>query len=268
MCPSFLLAVDQLGLSTIEAMQDPTFNQHPHRCRLEWGRRGVREAAARGDIIVIVDVLRFSSCAAAAVERGASVYPCAWDGEAGALAERIGGSVAVAPAGSRAGFALVPTFTEAASGQTIVLRTANGAECTLLAAASPHVFAGALLNASAVAAAVARLLEAGDLCVTVVACGERLSDPTDGEAISFAIEDYLGAGAILAALDRDLSAEARVCVGAFERSRGDVLELLLDSASGRQLRGWGLEADALFAGRLDACTAVPVLRDWRYERQA
>lgn len=227
----------------------------------------MREAAARGDIIVIVDVLRFSSCVAAAVERGAAVFPCAWDGEAAALAARVGGRVAFAPPGSRAGFALVPTFTEAAAGETIVLRTANGAECTLLAASAPHVFAGALLNASALAAAVAGLLEASELCVTVVACGERLSAPTDGEAISFAIEDYLGAGAILAALDRDLSAEARVCAGAFERSRGDLLDLLLDGGSGRQLRGWGLEADTRFAAQIDACTAVPLLRDGRYDQQ-
>jgi 2-phosphosulfolactate phosphatase len=246
-------------------MQDTLFNQHPHRCRFDWGRRGVRDAAARGDVIVIVDVLRFSSCVAAAVERGASVYPCAYDAEADEVALRVGGRVATAPPGSHAGFALVPAFTEAQPGEAIVLRTLNGAECTLLAASAPHVFAGALLNASAVARAVTRILDAGDLCVTVVACGERGSEPMDGEAICFAIEDYLGAGAVLAAMRHNLSPEARVCAGAFERSRGDMLDLLLDCGSGRQLRAWRLEDDVRFAAQIDTCTTVPVLRDGRYE---
>jgi hypothetical protein len=154
-------------------MQDPKFNQHPHRCRLDWGRHGVRGAAARGDVIVIVDVLRFSSCVAVAVERGASVYPCAWNADAAALAEQIGGRAATAPPESRATFALVPTFTKARRGETIVLRTGNGAECTLLAASVPHVLAGALLNASAVARAITQILDGSELCATVVACGER-----------------------------------------------------------------------------------------------
>jgi len=246
-------------------MQDPKFNQHPHRCRFDWGGRGVRDAAARGDVIVIVDVLRFSSCVAAAVERGASVYACAFDAEADEIARRVGGRVAEAPPGSGAGFALVPTFTEAKTDEAIVLRTRNGAECTLLAASAPHVFAGALLNASTVARAVKRILDASDLCLTVVACGERLSKPTDDEPTRFAIEDYLGAGAILSAINTDLSPEARVCAGAFDRSRGDVLELLLDCGSGRQLRAWELQDDVLFAAQIDVCSAAPMLRDGRYE---
>ncbi len=245
-------------------MQDPMFNQHPHRCRFDSGRRGVRDAAARGDVVVIVDVLRFSSCVAVAVERGASVYPCAWDADAAALAERIGGRVATAPPGSRTTFALVPTFTEARRGETIVLRTGNGAECTLLAASAPHVFAGALVNALAVAHAVTRILDRSDLCVTVVACGERLSRPTDDEPTRFAVEDYLGAGAILSTIKHDLSPEARVSAAAFERSQGDVLELLLDCASGRQLHAWGLEDDARFAAQIDVCGTVPLLQDGRY----
>lgn len=244
-------------------MQDPTFNQHPYRCRLDWGRRGVRDAAARSDVIVIVDVLRFSSCVAVAVERGASVYPCAYDAAADEIARRVGGRVATAPPGSHAGFALVPAFTDAQPGEAIVLRTLNGAECTLLAASAPNVFAGALLNASAVGRAAMQILDAGDLCVTVVACGERSSEPMDGEAICFAIEDYLGAGAVLSAM-RDLSPEARVCAAAFDRSRADVSELLLDCGSGRQLRAWGLEDDVRFAAQIDACDSVPMLRDGRY----
>ena len=245
--------------------QDPVFNQHPHRLRLEWGRRGVREAAERGDAIVIVDVLRFSSCVAAAVSRGASVYPCAWEAEADELAKRIGGYVARG-VGSPTRFVLVPTFSEAAAGDKIVIRTLNGAECTLLASSAPTVIAGSLLNATAVGAEVAQIIDTTDRCVTVIACGERLRKPAPGdEEMRFAIEDYLGAGAILSAVGGDLSPEARVCAAAFEGARDDLLELLLECASGRQLRSWGMEDDVRFAARIDACGVVPVLRGGRYE---
>jgi 2-phosphosulfolactate phosphatase len=244
--------------------QDPVFNQHPHRVRVEWGRRGVREAAARGDVVVIVDVLRFSSCVGAATARGASVYPCAFAAEAEELAARVGGFVAKAP-GSPTRFALVPTFSEAHADDRIVLRTLNGAECTLLASGAAQVIAGSLLNASAIGAAVSKLVDSRELRVTVVACGERLTKPSPGEEeMRFAIEDYLGAGAIIAAIGGDLSPEAQVCAAAFEGSRDRLLELLMESASGRQLREWGLEDDVRFAARMDACASVPIWREGRY----
>jgi 2-phosphosulfolactate phosphatase len=248
--------------------QDPVFNQHPHRLRFEWGRCGVREAAERGDVVVIVDVLRFSSCVAAAASRGASVYPCAFAGEADELAARVGGFVARAP-GSPSRFALVPTFSAAKPDEKIVLRTLNGAECTLLASEAPRVIAGSLLNASTVGANMSKVVATGDLGVTVVACGERLTNPAAGdEEMRFAIEDYLGAGAILSAAGGDLSPEAQVCAAAFERSGGNLLELLMHCGSGRQLRAWGLEDDVRFAARLDACGVVPVLRAGCYEAES
>ncbi len=143
-----------------------------------------------------------------------------------------------------------------------MLRTLNGAECTIGAAGAPHVFAGALLNASAVARAVSDLLKATDLCVTVVACGERRGGAA--EEARFAIEDYLGAGAILSAAGAGLSPEARVCAAAFEGSRAHLLQLLLDCASGRELRSLGLEADVYYASQHDVCGKAPALRDGGY----
>jgi 2-phosphosulfolactate phosphatase len=57
----------------------------------------------------------------------------------------------------------------------------------------PHLLVGALLNARAVAAAVARLLAETDLSVTVLACGERWKEPNEDGELRFAIEDYLEA---------------------------------------------------------------------------
>lgn len=94
----------------------------------------------------------------------------------------------------------------------------------------------------------------------IVPANRRRAD----EPTRFAVEDYLGAGAILSTIKHDLSPEARVSAAAFERSQGDVLELLLDCASGRQLHAWGLEDDARFAAQIDVCGTVPLLQDGRY----
>jgi 2-phosphosulfolactate phosphatase len=213
---------------------------------MDWGWRGAREAAARSDIVVIVDVLRFSSAVTAAVARGASVVPSLYE-----------------PATGRS-FVLVPQFTEAAPGARITLSTPNGGNTTLRAAGSPQIFAGSLLNATAVAGAVARLLDESDARVTVIACGERRGVDADDGPLVFAIEDYLGAGAIISAMRHDVSPEARVCADAFTASRGRVLELLLDCGSGRELIAKGREADVRYAAQLDLLHAVPVFRDGAY----
>src|SRR5579864_5538079 len=71
------------------------FSQGQYRCRLKWGWRGTREAAAAGDILVIVDTLRFSTMVATAVEHGAIIYPCGQDDDPADLARRVGAEMAV-----------------------------------------------------------------------------------------------------------------------------------------------------------------------------
>src|SRR5436309_15693141 len=55
------------------------FSQHPYRCRLEWGPEGARRGAERGDILVIVDTLSFSTTVVTAVREGGLIYPCGPD---------------------------------------------------------------------------------------------------------------------------------------------------------------------------------------------
>jgi 2-phosphosulfolactate phosphatase len=80
-----------------------------------------------------------------------------------------------------------------------------------------------------------------------------------------AIEDYLGAGAILASLAVDKSPEAQVCEAAFRGAQGRLRALLQDSISGRELRQKGWEADIEFAAQLNVCAIVPVMRQERLE---
>jgi len=250
-------------------MHADLFAQSPYRCRLDWGRHGARAAAERQDILVIVDTLSFSTAVVTAVQGGGLVYPCAEDEQPGALAQRIGGEVAVrrkdVPAKGR--FSLSPlTYLHLAPGTRIVLASPNGATCSRYARAVPFLFVGALVNAEAMATVVSHLLDTTNRCVTIIACGERWQPPSADGALRVALEDYLGAGAILASLRYEQSPEARVCAGAFTHSRRDLAALLWECGSGRQLRSMGFPEDVRHAAQLNSYDAVPVMRGKHVER--
>lgn len=241
---------------------DDLFAQLPYRCRLEWGRRGARAAAERGDVLVVVDTLSFSSAVVTAVQHGAAVYPCASDEDPAVLARRVSAEVAVgrldAPEQGR--FSLSPlTFLAATEDTRIVLRSPNGGTCSRYAPHVPYLFVGTLLNAAAVAAAVTQVLATTEHSVTVLACGERWTTPSEDGPLRFAIEDALGAGAILAHLPYAKSPEARFCEGAFESARPDLAAIIRECGSGRELYERGFGADVEHAVRLNAYDVVPVM---------
>jgi 2-phosphosulfolactate phosphatase len=244
------------------------YAQDGFRCRLDWGWRGAADAAARGNIVVIVDVLRFSSMIATAVQFGASVYPCEMQGDVESLAREHRAVAGVrSSAGGPGQFSLSPaSFAGATAGTKVVIPSPNGATCSRRASSAPHVFAASFVNAPAVAVEVSRLLDETQLDVTVIACGERWRDEREDGALRFALEDYLGAGAVLSRLSRPKSPEAAVCAAAFERSHDEIAGLLWDCASGRELRAMGLEQDVADCARIGIYDVVPVLRDGWYER--
>jgi 2-phosphosulfolactate phosphatase len=245
------------------------FSQDGYRCRLDWGRDGARRAARRGDVTVIVDTLSFSSAVATAVHHGAVVYPCASDRDLEALRARHGAEVAVRrhDVPSKGRFSLSPlTYVGIAAGTAIAVVSPNGALCSVYGREAPHLLVGALNNARAVAAAVSSLLDGTDLGVTLVACGERWKTPSPDGALRFAIEDYLGAGAILSFLSLPRSPEAQVCEAAFTGVRDRLPQIIEDCASGRELRAMGFGGDAAHAAKLDLYDAVPVMRGERLEK--
>ncbi len=245
---------------------ESVFVQPGYRCRLEWGRRGARGAAERGDALVIVDVLSFSTAVATAIQNGAIVFPCAWEDNPRALAARVGAEAAVkrqdVPEHGR--FSLSPpTFNAARPGTRIVLAGPNGATCSRYGRGVPHLFIGAFVNAEAVAGALAAVLEASpDLAVTILACGERWQEPGEDGELRFALEDYLGAGAILAHLPPHLtrSPEVRAAEAAFQSLAPDLVAVLAGCGSGRELIAKGYPQDVTHAARLNVYAAVPVLR--------
>lgn len=231
--------------------------------RLEWGREGARAAAARRDLLVVVDVLRFTSAVAAAAHHGVAVVPCAEEDDVVALAADLGIRLPDPWDQTARRSGLSPrTYAHRAPGERILLPSPNGATCARCARTARAVYAGSLLNATAVARAVQAELAASPGPVTVVACGERHPSPSSGGygALRFALEDYLGAGAVLAGLPGPQSPEAVVCARSFSSSRGDLEALLLECASGRELVSKGMGEDVPFCAQLDVFATAPVLR--------
>ena len=228
---------------------------------LEWGVTGAKRAAARGDVAVVVDVLRFTSAVVAAVAAGATVYPYRGSDAANFARQH---DAELARGNSR--FSLSPlSFTDCA-GARLVLPSPNGSTVTAHAARSCPVFAGALINARAAGAAAADLARERSSGLTVIACGERPLDRWEEErSYEFrpAIEDWLGAGAILAALgeDYEMTAEAVLAVRAFQSAGPMLGALIANSESGLELVEKGRGEDVPYCSQLDSHDVAPLLID-------
>ena len=239
----------------------PFYDQTPYDVRCEWGLQGLRALRDDCQVVIIVDVLSFTTCVEAAVANAALIYPYAGEAEqAGEYAASLGAELA----GHRPGEArywLSPTaLTSIPPATRLVLPSPNGSMLSLQGG-SAHTFAGCLRNAGAVARAAAELGSK----IAVIPAGERWP----GGGTRPALEDLLGAGAVVHELDGSLSPEAQAARYAFERFAGEEAGLehaLLGCSSGRELLERGRRADVLYAAYWNVGTTVPRLFDGAYQR--
>ena len=206
----------------------------------EWGLAGAQALIDRAEVFVVVDVLSFSTCVDVACARGASVFPFpSGDRDAAEReAQRLGAVLAGQRADPSSAYSLsAPTLREIPNGRKLVLPSPNGSRISFSTEGKP-MLAGCLRNATAVAQKAADLAEDGT--IAVIPAGERW---TDG-SLRPAIEDLLGAGAIIAELGGSPSPEAIVARDAFVSARPD----LLDRLRGVRLRARACR-DGLSEGR-------------------
>jgi 2-phosphosulfolactate phosphatase len=101
---------------------------------------------------------------------------------------------------------------------------------------------------------------AGARTVAVLPTGEQWPDGS----LRPAIEDWLGAGAVLRCLEGSFSAEALAARATFEALRDRLESIVADSVSGRELAHHGFAEDVAIAVALDVSSAVPELRNGSY----
>ena len=230
--------------------------------RFEWDLTGALAVAVAPEhtLVVVVDVLSFSTTVSVAVAQGIEVLP--FRGSE-VEAQRFAAEHAAVLAGPRSANAvsLSPTSFLAAGGiERVVLRSRNGATISSsLAEAGCQVVAGCLRNARAVSARCTEFLERDARhVVVIVAAGERWeADLT----LRPAVEDLWGAGAIVSRIRVPHSTESGVAADAFEAIRTRLPEALLECSSGRELVALGFGNDVALASELDVTDSVPRLEE-------
>ena len=234
-------------------------HQANYDIRCEWGEQGVLGLSPTGDVVIIVDVLSFSTCVDMATARGATVYPYQWkDARAREFAIAIDAELAVARGAGR--FSLSPSsFLDTPTGTSVVLPSPNGASLSL-ATRDTITLAGCLRNASAVAKAALRLGKR----ISVIPAGERW----EGNSLRPSLEDWLGAGAIINRLIGSLSPEAQASLDVYRAAGADLTQTIRNCGSGVELVERGYETDVTLASELDVSCSVPILWDKAYINSA
>jgi 2-phosphosulfolactate phosphatase len=233
-------------------------DQSEYDLRCEWGPQGLAAIAGGTDLVIVFDLLSYSTTVDIAVSRGAVVYPHPWkDESAEARAVELGADLARGR--GKGEYSLSPaSMLNVKPGQKIVLPSPNGAAVSLAAAAlAPHVICAAFRNASAVARYASKFQK-----IALIPAGERWPDGS----LRPAIEDIAGAGAILAQLPGTRSPEAGAALGIWNRMKGNLPGSLAACSSGRQLIEMGYPQDVEMAAELDVSSAVPVLVDGCYRQ--
>ena len=231
------------------------------RALSEWGLSGINALHDQVGVFVIVDVLSFCTAVDVAVSRGAIVYPYPFDDPRGAemAAERVGATLARRRREADGKFSLSPVSLLAIRADTkLMLPSPNGSRLAFAASRTPAqtpVLAGCLRNAAAVARAACA--HAGDRPVGVIPAGELWPDGS----LRAAIEDLLGAGAILDRLDCTCSPEAEIAREAYRSASQDLDRLIRLSVSGRELVDSGFSGDVDLALEQDVSATVPLLSD-------
>jgi 2-phosphosulfolactate phosphatase len=245
---------------------ESAFAQSAYQVRFDWAAEGAAAISDEVDVVVVVDVLSFGTAVDCALAAGVEVFPYGGDDAAGYAASR--NAALAAPAHSRDERRLSPAgFATVQAGTRVVLPSPNGSRlCFELAGGPAEVVVASLRNRRAVAEWVLERQNAkgGRFRVAVVAAGERWP----GGAARFAVEDLLGAGAVIESLiDVGLdhcSPEAAAAGAAFAGMKQAVRHLLKASGSGRELVEAGFADEVLLATELDVSSQVPVLREWSF----
>lgn len=233
-----------------------TFSQSQYDIRCEWGERGMRELAASSAVVVIVDVMSFSTCVDIGVSQGASVVPYAGrDSGAQRLADALGAELAGKRGTSR--YSLSPaSFVGTPRGARVALPSPNGGALTL-ASGTTVTFTACLRNCGAVAKAAM----AYGTPISVIPAGERWKDDN---SLRPAFEDLVGAGAVVHYLKGDASPEAQAALAAYRTACGALEHLLRQCSSGRELIEMGFGSDLALISEVNVSATAPIFRDGAY----
>lgn len=223
---------------------------------------GSVEKDLRSHVVIVVDALRATSVMVTATHNGVrAIVPVSEVEEAVEMARRMGNQ-RVLLCGERQGKP-IPEFhlsnspleytPDRVNGRVMVMTTTNGTRAILKARDAKMLFAGAFLNASAVARAAREN-------------GENIAIVCAGTAGKYSLDDILCSGAIISRLlqidgKQYLDDLARTALTLYESYKGDLRGSLAGSRHVEYLRKLGMEEDIVTCLQEDVTDAVPVYHD-------
>lgn len=226
------------------------YDQAEFELRCEWGEQGVIQLAPISDIVIIVDVLSFSTCVEIATNKGAIIIPYQWNDQTAAdYAKSMNALLASKDRKSTHSYSLSPASMINIPAQTrLVLPSPNGAFLTLCTGKTPTLV-GCLRNCKS----IANFAQNYGTKIAIIPAGERWEDGS----LRPALEDLIGAGAIISYLTGKLSPEAEAAQAVFQNIK-DILTTLKKSSSGKELIARGFEKDVELAADINSSTCTPM----------
>lgn len=232
------------------------YEQTEFDIRCEWGIQGVEKLSSTSNVVIIIDLMSFSTCVDIAVYNGALVFPYHWKDNSAVQYGKLKDAELASFKRQPGQFSLSPSSLVNITANTrLVLPSPNGSTLSL-ASMGKHTLTGCLRNCLAVAKYTTQL--GGS--VTVIPAGERWQDGT----LRPAIEDLIGAGAIISQLPGTRSPEAEIALSAFEAVQNRLLSVLLNCSSGKELSKRGFKMDVELVAQLNCSNAIPKLCNETY----
>jgi 2-phosphosulfolactate phosphatase len=224
---------------------------------LELGEPGAERAAARGDVVVIIDALRASVTITSALVAGAvKVVPVLEVEEALSYLGREGYLVAGERGGVRVpGFRFGNSPTELLNqaeelaGKTLILTTSNGTRCIRAARPGTAVLVGSLPNATALSRAAFALARQHERDISLMMAGLRDEKNVEDDFSARLLAHKLVAmGAVPAGAN--FAAESPAVEEAFA--------LFAAGEAGQRLTSLGYRDDVALCARLDIFEVAPI----------
>lgn len=236
------------------------FDQAEFDICCEWGEQGVTNLAPISDVLIVVDVLSFSTCVEIATNNGAIIFPYQWkDKSALNYALSVNAELASSERKLTNDYSLSPSsLVNIPANTRLVLPSPNGATITL-SAQQTQVLTGCLRNCEA----VANFAQKYGKRISVIPAGERWNN----RSLRPALEDIIGAGAILSYLKGTFSPEAKAAIVVFQSTKDDLLSTLKSCISGKELIAKGFAKDVELSAAYNISKCVPLFANNAYIKQ-
>ena len=222
---------------------------------------------SRGDVVVVIDVLRCTSAIVTALANDATnVTAVESVSRARSLKSRNPDSIlagergGLPPRGFELGNSPLDFSAKKVSGKGIIITTSSGTQAIQNASEARVVLLGSFLNLTAVAK---KAWEAAD----EKSCG--LTVAMSGKLGSFSLEDFLCSGAIANLWENESAAfsdSAYASLLAYRSARSDLFENVLKGNHAQELVRIGFNRDVAFCCERDRYDTVPILKEGKIVR--